>query len=222
MAIGILMAFLWVGPVLDNAGRPMFTMGGHGAKAFFFHMPNAWLATITYVTGAWYAIKYLQRARNADSTAGNDADLKSAVSMELGLLFSFLAAVTGSIFAKNEWGAYWVWTDPRMVSILVIMLIYAAYLVLRGAIEDPDKRARLCAVYALVAVVPGLFLIWVLPRITQTLHEGANQGVVGGGLGGNVRIVLYTFVMPAFIGLFVWLFQLRLRLMRLESMAVSG
>lgn len=219
MVLGILAAFLWVGPVLDNAGRPMFTMGGHGAKAFFFHMPNAWLATLTYVLGAWYAVRYLRSPRWTGDLRANDDDLKSAVSMELGLLFAFLATVTGSIFAKNEWGAYWVWTDPRMVSILVIMLIYAAYLVLRGAIEEPEKRARLSAAYALVAVIPGLFLIWVLPRIVPTLHGSANEAVVGGGLGGNVRIVLYTLVMPAFIGLFVWLFQLRLRLMRLEARA---
>ena len=217
MAIGILAAFLWVGPVLSDSGLPMFSMHGHGAKAFFFHMPNAWLATITYITGAWYAVRYLRTPRTVGMDVANEDDMKSAVSMELGLLFSFLAAVTGSLFAKNEWHAYWVWTDPRMVSILVIMLIFAAYLVLRGAIEEPEKRARLTAAYALVAAVPGLFLIWVLPRIVPTLHEGPNNAVVGGGLGGNIRIVLYSFVMPAFIGLFVWLFQLRLRLMRLES-----
>jgi len=216
MAIGIAAAFLWVGPVVG------FTMGGHGAKAFFFHMPNAWLATITYVTGAWYAVRYLRTPRTAGlefRSERNEDDMKSAVSMELGLLFSFLAAVTGSLFAKNEWHAYWVWTDPRMVSILVIMLIFAAYLVLRGAIEEPEKRARLTAAYALVAAIPGLFLIWVLPRIVDTLHSGPNNAVVGGGLGGNVRLVLYAFIMPAFIGLFVWLFQLRLRLMRLEARA---
>src|SRR3954469_1776245 len=106
MAFGILAAFLWVGPVLNNAGLPMFTMGGHGAKAFFFHMPNAWLATITYVTAAWYAIRYLRAPRGTGEI--NEYDLKSAVSMELGLLFSFLATVTGSIFAKNEWHAYWI------------------------------------------------------------------------------------------------------------------
>jgi heme exporter protein C len=217
MAFGILAAFLWVGPVLSADGLPMFSMKGHGAKAFFFHMPNAWLATITYITGAWYAVRYLRSPRWTGDLPANEDDLKSAVSMELGLLFSFLAAVTGSLFAKNEWHAYWVWTDPRMVSILVIMLIFAAYLVLRGAIEEPEKRARLTAAYALVAVVPGLFLIWVLPRIVDTLHSGPNNAVVGGGLGGNVRIVLYSLVMPAFIGLFLWLFQLRLRLMRLES-----
>lgn len=221
MSVGILAAFLAVGPVLDNAGRPMFTMGGHGAKAFFFHMPNAWLATIAYITGAWYAVRFLRTPRTVGLEAANEDDMKSAVSMELGLLFSFLAAVTGSLFAKNEWHAYWVWTDPRMVSILVIMLIFAAYLVLRGAIEEPEKRARLSAAYALIAVIPGLFLIWVLPRIVQTLHEGPNNAIVGGGMGGNVRIVLYTFIMPAFIALFVWLFQVRLRLMRLEARALN-
>ena len=209
MSVGILAAFLRVGPVLNEKGQPLFTMGGHGAKVFFFHMPNAWLATLTYVMAAWYAVRYLR---------GKDAldDLKCAASMELGLLFSILATVTGSIFAHNEWGSYWNW-DPRETSIVVIMLIYAAYLVLRAAITEPDKRARLSSVYALVALVPGLFLIWVLPRIVSTLHSEANKGVVGGGIGGQARIVFYSLVMPAFLALFVWLFQLRVRLMRLEA-----
>ena len=63
--------------------------------------------------------------------------------------------------------------------------------------------------------VPGQFLIFVLPRIVQTLHEGPNNTVVGGQISGNYRLVLYLIVMPAFLALFVWLFQIRLRVMKL-------
>jgi len=143
-------------------------------------------------------------------------DYKCAASMELGLLFSLLTTVTGSIFSQMQWGLYWSW-DPRQTSILVICLLFAAYVVLRGAVEDPEKRARLASAYALVAIVPGLFLIWVLPRIVETLHSGPNTAVVGNNLGGNYRLVMYTLALPAFIGLFVWLFQLRVRLFKIEE-----
>lgn len=214
MSAGILGAFLLVGPVLNDQGQPLFTMGGHGAKAFFFHMPNAWIATLTYVFAAVYAFNYLRKKDFRD-------DLRCAAMMELGLLFSFLATVTGSIFAHNEWGSYWNW-DPRETSIIVIMLLYAAYLVLRGALTEPEKRARLSSVYALVALVPGLFLIWVLPRIVETLHGEANKGVVGGGIGGQARIVFYSMVMPAFLALFAWLYQLRFRVLKLEARQETG
>lgn len=216
MGLLILAAFVYVGPVLDEQGQPMFTIGGHGAKAIFFHVPCAWLACLAYIVAAWYAGRYLRTLRQKGATGNAEDDFKCATAMELGLLFAALATITGSIFSRNEWGAYWSW-DPRQTSILVVLLIFAAYLVLRGAIESPEVRARLSAVYALVALVPGLFLIWVLPRIVNTLHEGPNQVVIGGGLGGGYRLVLYGLALPAFLALFIWLFQLRLRTMKVEE-----
>lgn len=210
MAAAILAAFLGVGP------DPKFNLGGHGAKIIFFHVPCAWLATMAYLVAASYAVACLVKFSKAGPRAAEPADRMTCAAMELGLLFSVLATVTGSIFSRNEWGMAWSW-DPRQTSIVVIMLVFAAYIVLRGAIVDPDARSRLTAAYALVAAVPGLFLIWVLPRITETLHEGANQAVVRGGLSGGFRIVLLGFALPAFLGLFVWLLQLRGRALRVEA-----
>ncbi len=150
---------------------------------------------------------------------GARSDFASAVAMELGLVFAALATVTGSIFSRNEWGAYWSW-DQRQSSIVVILLIFAAYLVLRGAVIDERTRGRLCAAYALIAVAPGLFLVWALPRIAGfSAHEGANQAVVGGGLGPTYKLVLWAFMLPAFIGLFAWLHELGVRFKRLEERA---
>jgi len=136
--------------------------------------------------------------------------------MELGLLFSALTTVTGSIFSRLQWGAFWSW-DPRQTSILVIMFLFAAYLVLRGAVADRQTKARLSSGYAILAVVPGLFLIWVLPRIVPTLHGGANQAVIGGGLDAQYRLVLYCFGLPGLVCVYVWLQHLRMRLMKLED-----
>jgi heme exporter protein C len=207
MSLMVLAVYLVVGP----ASALPYPEGG---KTIFFHVPCAWLACLAYVVAAWYAVRYLRGLREHGGRALDD--LKCAAAMEVGLLFSIVTTITGSIFSKLEWTAYWSW-DPRQTSILIILLIFAAYLVLRGAISDPQTRARLSSVYALVALVPGLFLIWVLPRIVLTLHSDANRAVVGGGLGGNYRLVLYGLALPAFLGLFTWLFQLRVRALKLET-----
>src|SRR5207248_7990258 len=139
-------------------------------SVLFFHVPCAWLATIAYVAAAVYAISFLRKLQKGWE-AGREADAKCCVSMELGFLFSILTTITGSIFAHNEWHSYWNW-DPRETSILIVVLLLAAYLVLRGAITDPEQRAKLCSAYALVAIVPGQFLIFVLPRIVSVTMHG--------------------------------------------------
>lgn len=197
-------AFFGVGPAYG------FRLEGHGAKVVFFHVPCAWLATIAYVVAACYAVQFLRRRSGIDRFAGALSDIKCCTAMELGFTFALLTTITGSIFAHQEWGSYWNW-DPRETSIVILLLIFAAYLVLRGSVLDPDTRARLSSAYVLVSIVPGLFLLWIVPRIVeQTLHP--NTAVVGGGLSAHFRMVLYGLGMPTYILLFVWMFQLKVRL----------
>lgn len=193
-----------------------FTMHGNGAKILFFHVPCAWFACVGYIMGAVYGYKALRQMASTGWPSGAENDRKSAVSMELGLIFAVLATVSGSIFSRNEWGMYWSW-DPRQTSILVVLLLFCAYLVLRGSLAASDLRARLCGGYALIAVVPAIFIIWVLPRVVETLHGGANQAVVGGGLTPAIRGVLYGCALPAFVGIYTWLFQLGVRAHRLVA-----
>ncbi len=137
------------------------------------------------------------------------SDIKCSTAMELGFVFSILTTITGSIFAHTEWHSYWNW-DPRETSIVILLLIFAAYLVLRGSVTEPDTRARLSSAYVLVSVVPGLFLLWIVPQIIETtLHP---KTVMGGALEGNYRLVLYGLSLPAYLGVFIWLFQLKVRL----------
>src|SRR5262249_797379 len=96
-------------------------------------------------------------------------DDQAAGAAELGLLFCIAATVSGSMWAKAMWGAYWNW-DPRETSIFFLLLIYAAYLALRSSIEDPVRRARLSAIYSCVAFVAVPFLVFVVPRIYFSLH----------------------------------------------------
>lgn len=191
-----------------------------GARIIILHVPCAWIACLAYVVAAWYAVRTLRSVGRSSRQQWRRADDGCNAAMELGLVFSALTTITGSVFSRLQWGAFWSW-DPRQTSILVIMLLFAAYLVLRSALTEPQTRARLSSAYALVAVVPGLFLIWVLPRIVNTLHGGANQAVIGGGLDPQYRLVLYAFALPGFLGLFAWLMQLRMRIAALEDRAMD-
>src|SRR5262249_61013418 len=93
----------------------------------------------------------------------------AAAAVRIGLLFSVLALVTGSLFAKIMWGSYWNW-DPRESSFLLLVFLYAAYLFLRAAVEDPERRAKMSAAYALFSAVLMPFLTFVAPRLTASLH----------------------------------------------------
>lgn len=108
-----------------------------------------------------------------------DDDAKSFAAIQLGFIFTILATVTGSIWAKFTWGAFWHW-DPRETSIFVLLLIYGSLFALRSAIENEDKRARLSAVYSIISFLTVPFFIFIMPRIMTGLHPGsANDDTSG-------------------------------------------
>jgi heme exporter protein C len=138
---------------------------------------------------------------------------RAAVSaVEVGVVFCVLATVTGAIWAKVMWGAYWNW-DPRQVWITVAILFYCAYLALRSAVVDLDARRRLCAAYAVLGLVVAPFLFFILPRMTGfTLHpepvvNPAGQIEMERRMG---QVLLAGSL--AFTVLFFWIHDLRCRL----------
>jgi heme exporter protein C len=199
MGAVILAAFLYAG---DAVG---FVPGA--SRIIFFHVPMAMMATIAFWTSMVYAIHYLRRREPV-------ADLKSVSAAELGLLFCLLATITGSIFAKIMWNSFWNW-DPRETSILVLLLIYGAYFGLRASVEDEERRATLAAVYNVFAGIVMPFLIFVVPRIPALQSAHPENIWKSGGMSGDYRVVLYSSLL-GFIGIFVWVFQLRLRIGLLE------
>jgi heme exporter protein C len=119
------------------------------------------------------------------------------------------------------WGAFWNW-DPRQTSILISLLFYAAYLALRGAVDDPEKRGRLSAAYALLGVAVTPFLFWVMPRLTYTLHP---EPVVNaeGKVDMESRMVQVLFASTfAFTVLFFWMHNLHCRLLALLARRGEG
>jgi heme exporter protein C len=132
-------------------------------RVVFLHVPMAWVACLGFVVAAWKALLFLVRRRPMD-------DRMAAAAAELGLVFAFLATATGMVFAKTQWGVAWNW-DPRQTSIFFVMLIYAAYLVLRQALgEDEDLCGRLSGAYLLLVLVPMLWLVGMYPRMMPSLH----------------------------------------------------
>ena len=132
------------------------------ARILFFHVPMSWTSVVAFAVSMAYAVRYLSRK-------DLDDDLKSASSAGLGLMFCILATVTGSLWAKFNWGSFWNW-DPRETSIFVLLLIYGAYFALRSAIDSEEKKATLAAVYAIIAGVTVPFFIFIMPRIVASLH----------------------------------------------------
>lgn len=179
------------------------------ARIIFFHVPQAMLTVVGFLVAMIYAVRYLRRHDPVD-------DIKSETAAELGLLCGVLTTITGSIFAKVQWGSYWHW-DPRETSIVVLLLIYGAYFALRASVEDPERRARLAATYAIFAFVTVPFLVFVIPRIPalDSLHPKETLWTKE-GLSPDYRIVLYSSFL-GFAGVFSWLYSLAVRVRLLAA-----
>jgi heme exporter protein C len=189
------------------------------ARNIFFHVPMAWTAVLAFFMALYFGIKYL-------STKNLEYDLRSVTSAGLGTLFCILATITGSIWAKFNWGSFWNW-DPRETSIFILLLIYGAYFVLRSAVDDEEKRAALSSVYSIIAGVTVPFFIFVMPRIMSGLHPGSLGDEEGKGpvlemkMAPNMRIIFFASLI-GFTMLYFWMYSLRIRAARIEKQLQSA
>jgi heme exporter protein C len=199
----LLLSAVIVGAFLDST-RPGEGFLGETGRILYFHVPNAWASFVAFVTAGAWSLLYLFGRRAPEH------DGKAAAAVELGLLFCVLATVTGAIWARIQWGAYWNW-DPRQTSITLALLFYAAYLALRGAVEDRETRSRLAAAYAALGLVVAPFLFFVLPRITYSLHPQPVVNVQGKIEMARPMLVVLLAGAAGFTALFFWLHDLRWR-----------
>jgi heme exporter protein C len=170
--------------------------------------PLSYLAAILSIAAFWVVVIWNLRYRQGGRDPKHDR--AAAAAIEMGLVFGVLATVTGAIWARIMWGAYWNW-DPRQTSLLICLLFYGAYLALRAAIDDRETRGRLSAAYALLGIVVTPFLFWIVPRITYSLHPEPvinTQGKVE--MEQRMQHVLYASGI-GFAALFFWLHNLRSR-----------
>ena len=205
MAVIIWASFLWA--------RPAQNFVGESSRIVFYHVPMAWVSTIAFFLAAWHSAVYLRKRRM-------ESDDAASAAARLGFVFCVLATVTGSIFAKVMWNAYWNW-DPRETSIALLLLVYGAYLGLRGSIEDPERRATLASAYALVAFVTVPFLMFAVPRMYASLHPDTVLNARGKvEMSSDIRTVFFSSSL-AFVALFFWLWALDRKVTRILREAHS-
>ncbi len=192
-------AFLWPEPAKGFIGE--------SSRIVFFHVPCAWTSTLAFLVAAGASFIYL---RSRDPWH----DEIACAAVRTGLVFGILTLITGSLFAKIMWGSWWNW-DPRESSYLLLVFLYAAYLFLRSAIADPERRARIAAVYALFAVVLMPFLVFVAPRITASLHPQTVINPQGKILMDTPTRAVFFGALAGFSGVFLWMLSLDARAARL-------
>ena len=186
-----------------------FPYRGHLAESIrntYFHV-SLWFAMMFVLLAAMvYAIKYLRRSGSPDGplvhestrvvSRRDQADYWSVAFTSVGMLFGVLGLITGAVWAKYTWGAYWTW-DIKQVTTLIALLIYAGYFVLRASFPDPEQRARLGAAYNIFAFACLIPLLYVLPRLSgNSLHPGAagNPAFGGEDLDNTMRMVFYPII----------------------------
>ena len=212
IAAVVLITIVIIGAFTITPPLASMSQGSAASRIFFFHVPVAQVSFLSFVVAAIYAIVYL-RTRKAEH------DLVSSISAELGLTFSIVAMITGAIWAKQAWGAYWNW-DPRQLFLFVLILFYGAFFALRQAITQVDTRRRLSAVYLIFGGAISPLLFFVLPRMYQSLHEDANQVVVATQGKFNMSPTVATFFITSIIGflcLYIWLLKLGVAAARMQE-----
>ena len=191
-------------PILDQTWRNLF-----------YHVPMWYAMLVMVFTSAGYSISYLNtQDQKKDSQAGAVA--------AVGIMFGVAGLVTGSVWSRVTWyatlhstdpGAWWGW-DPKPTFALIAVLMYAAYFLLRGSIDEPVQKARISAVFNIFAAALILPLYYILPKVLGGLHPGSGEeGMLAtlASLNAGTRIVLYPTAI-GFILLGFWITELITRL----------
>ena len=220
-----LLLWLWLAAVIVGAFEyaPLAAKFiGQSSRILFFHVPMAWAAFTAFIAAGVYSLRYLFGGRAPGSYRQVRHDRAARAAIELGLLFGVLATITGAVWARIMWGAYWN-RDPRQISILAALIFYGAYLALRDAVEDAEKSARLAAAYAVLGLVVTPFFFFVMPRIADfTLHP---EPVINarGRVEMNPRMLQVLLASGAgFTALFFWLHDLRTRVLAVADRALEA
>ncbi len=210
-AAGVLLAYgLW----LTFFRAPPDYQQGETVKIMFVHVPSAWLAMGGYVLVAASSFGLLVFRHPL-------ADVSAKAAAPLGATFTALALITGSLWGKPMWGAYWVW-DARLTSVLILFFLYLGLMALRSSIDDEALAAKLTAILALVGVA-------ILPVIKfsvdwwNTLHQPASVMKLGGSAIHSSILVPLLVMAAGFTVLFAAMHMMAMRneIMRRRAKALT-
>lgn len=189
---------------------PRLVIVNETIRALYFHVPMWFGMVVMFLVSTIYAIKYLR-------TPSIKNDILSVEFANIGLVFGLLGIFTGMIWANYTWGSPWH-GDPKQNAAAIALLVYLAYFVLRGSVDNQEQKSRLSAVYNIFAFAAMIPLIFIIPRMTSSMHpgNGGNPGFNTYDLDSRMRMVFY----PAVVGwilLGVWIATLRVRMRNAEE-----
>lgn len=184
-------------------------------RNFFFHVPMWFGMMVLFFVSLWYSIKYLKEHNNK-------FDIYATAFASIGLVYGVLGIITGALWANYQWGSPWV-GDPKQNGAAIALLIYFAYFVLRGSMVDQEKKARIAAVYNVFAFFMLFPTLWILPRLTESLHPGGqgsegNPGINGKDMTASMRTVFYPAVLGwTLLGVWIATLQVRYQMIRFKK-----
>ncbi len=204
----LLVVYVHVGGMLLDV--PRLDILNETVRALYFHVPMWFAMILLYGYSVYYSIQYL---RNPIA----EYDLKSMQFAHVGTVFGILGILTGMLWANYTWGTPWH-GDPKQNGAAIALLVYLAYFVLRGSLDNEEQRGRLSAVYNIFAFAAMIPLIFIIPRMTDSMHpgNGGNPGFNAYDLDSRMRMIFY----PAVVGWFLiglWIVSLRVRWKKIQE-----
>jgi heme exporter protein C len=193
MGLAIFMAFIFA---------PAERVQAEVYRILFVHVPSAWLAFFAFGVVAFGSVMYLIRGKSR-------WDRLAYASSEIGVLFTTLTLITGSVWGRSVWGVWWQW-DPRLTTTLIMWFIYVSYLALRSYIDDPNIRQRMASVLGIVGVV-SVPIVWFSVEWWRSLHPTPSITNPGGGMPPEMLFTLLVSV-AAFTVFYVVLVRQRMQL----------
>ncbi len=182
---------------------------GDVQRIFYFHVPSAWVGFLAFFVTLCMSIAFLR-------TGDLKWDRVSAASVEVGLVFTVMAIISGSIWARPAWNTWWTW-DPRLTTYTILALIYVAYLMLRQGVEDPGRRARFASVYGIVGFI-SVPLTFFSIRWWRTIHPVIIGNETATSVGGfdmtPAMLQVFLFSLAVFTVLYFCFLANRLQLQR--------
>ena len=194
--IGILLVF--------RAPTATASSGGDVQRIFYFHVGIAWVAGLAMFVTFVASILYLARGEQ------RKYDIVAAASVEIGVVFGLMVLLSGMLWARPVWNTWWTW-DPRLTTTAITEFIYIAYLMLRAAVDDPQRRARFSAVYGIIGFV-SVPITYFSTKWFQTIHPDLGQ-TPGFGLTASMRPPMFLAII-AFTLMYIVLMIIRTRVER--------
>jgi heme exporter protein C len=182
-----------VGLAMGFGLAPREATQGNVQRIMYLHVPAVWVAYLSFIVGFVASIAYLARRRNG-------ADRLAHAACEVGTMFLGVNIATGAIWGKPTWGTWWTW-DARLTSVAVVFVMFLAYLLLRQAVEDPERSARYAAVLGIVAAL-NIPLVHFSVYWWRTLHQPPSLLKPGSSSmpGSILAALLVNFVALAILG----------------------